>query len=130
MLVLTLLIIFSTSAATTGIAIEEAEVVYDSNVTIMFHYNLNLAQKIKAFLFGASYIEDEIVSLLNTSNFTVKKVDFDHAEFSFPILHLGDCTYFAGVELNVPIPVVTLIFGNSSVKLFNLTKIPQIYFCD
>jgi hypothetical protein len=112
------------------ISIEKAEVVYSPcNVTVVFHYDLDPVQALKAFLFGAEYIEEDLTSLFKEPGFVVKKVDFNSAEFRFTVNTSGECVYFPGVELSEPIPNMVLIFpGNSSVVLYNSTEIPQTYF--
>lgn len=129
-LALTFMIISINTASALDISIDKAEVVYDPcNVTVVFHYKLDPLQALKAFLFGAEYIEEEITDLLKGSEFIVKKVDLSSAEFCFTVNTSNGCIYFPGVKLREPIPKMILTFpGKSSVVLYNSTEIPQTYF--
>ncbi len=129
-LALIFMLISVNTASALDISIEKAEVVYDPcNVTVIFHYNLDPVQALKAFLFGAKYIEEEICDLIDGSEFVVKKVDFNSAEFCFAVNTSDECVYFPGVKLREPIQNMVLIYpGNSSVILLNSTEIPQTYF--
>lgn len=125
------LFICTSTAAATNVTIEKVNVNYDaSNVSVEFYYQLDTVQKIKGFLFGAKYIEEDILSLFNnTGDITVDKVDFNHAEIDLDVVRLNDTIYFPGEELNEPVENVNLFFpGNSTSKLNSTSRIPQAYY--
>lgn len=126
-----LLAVSTNTALATNVTIEEVDVRYESsNVSVEFYYQLDTLQQIKGFLFGAKYIEDDLLSLFNnTSKPEVDKVGFNRAEIKLDIIKLNDTIYFPGETLAEPIEDVTLFFpGNSTVKLNKTSRIPQAFY--
>ncbi len=129
--IIALLVIFTNTALATNVTIEKVNVRYEnSNVSVEFYYRLDALQQIKGFLFGAKYIEEDLLSLFNdTSNLKVDKVGFNNAEIKLDTINLNDTICFPGVTLNEPVENVTLYFpGNSTVKLNKTLRIPQAFY--
>lgn len=129
--IIALLIIGTNTAVATNVTIDKINVRYESsNVIFEFYYQLDTLQQIKGFLFGAEYIEKDILSLFNdTSDVTVDKVDFNYAKMNMEVIRFNNTIYFPGEELNEPVENVTLFFpGNSTVKLNRTSQIPQAFY--
>lgn len=129
--IIAILAIFTNTALATNVTIEKVNVRYESsNVSVEFYYKLDTLQQIKGFLFGAKYIEEDLLSLFNdTSNLNVDQVGFNYAEIKMDIIKLNDTIYFPGETLNEPIEDVTLFFpGNSTFKLNRTSRIPQAFY--
>jgi len=110
-----------------ALSFDKAEVSYCNNsIKIEVHYTLDTISAIKVFFFGAGIIEDDVKSFFSTDNYTIEKIDFNHAEFLFPI-EKGNCVHFNGVNLTKPVQVVLKI--GSEVDIGITDRIPQIYFC-
>lgn len=128
---ISILIAAANSATASEVKISEVKVTYmPDRVNIEFKYQLDAIQKITGFLFGASYIKDEIVELFeDPDNLKINKINFEKAEFSIDVNNLGDIAYFSGTTFREPIHTVTLIFpGNSTVKMQDSSKIPEAYY--
>lgn len=129
--IMAIIAISTTTAVATNVTIEKVNVKYTpSNVSMEFYYQLDTLQQIKGFLYGAEYIEEDLLSLFNgTSNITVDKVDFKHAEINMDIIRFNNTAYFPGEELNEPVENITLFFpGNSTVKLNKTSRIPEAFY--
>lgn len=129
--IIALLIIGTNTAVATNVTIDKINVRYESsNVSVEFYYQLDTLQQIKGFLFGAEYIEKDILSLFNdTSDITVDKVDLNYAKMNMEVIRFNNTIYFPGEELNEPVENVTLFFpGNSTVKLNRTSQIPQAFY--
>jgi|Deesub1362A_J573_1020465.scaffolds.fasta_scaffold00879_3 hypothetical protein len=125
------LIILTNTAAATEVAIKEVLVKYDkSGVDIEFYYELDSVQKLKGILFGAAYIEEDLMSLFNdTENPIVKKVDFESAKITVPVKQYNGFAYFPGIKFCKHVSNLTLIFpGNSLIKLENTCEIPEAFY--
>jgi len=126
-----ILIATANLATASEVKIDEVKVTYmPDRVNIEFKYQLDAIQKITGFLFGASYIKDEIIGIFEEpEKLRINKIGFDRAEFSLDARNLGDIAYFSGTSFSEPIPTVTLIFpGNSTVKMLDSSKIPEAYY--
>jgi len=115
----------------TEVAIKEIMVKYgQSGVDVEFYYDLDPVQKLKGILFGAAYIEEDLMSLFNdTENLIVKKVDFESAKITIPVKQYNGFAYFSGIRFCKPVTNLTLIFpGNSSIKLESTYEIPETFY--
>lgn len=129
--IIAILAFLTNTATATNITIEKINVRYEStNVSVEFYYRLDTLQQIKGFLFGANYIEEDLLSLFNdTSSLKVDRVGFNHAEIKMDVIKLNDTIYFPGEMLTEPVEDVTLFFpGNSTVKLNKTSRIPQAFY--
>jgi len=126
------IILFITSSAQAiEIDIVETVVKYDkTGVILEFYYNLDPVQRLKGIIFGASYIEEDILSLFDKCiDLKVKRIDFEHAELILPVVYYNDSAYFPGIKFREPVSEMKLIFpGNSSITLENVTEIPQAFY--
>ncbi len=110
-----------------ALSFDKAEVSYCNNsIRVEVHYTLDAVSAIKVFFFGAGIIEDDVKSLFSTDNYTIEKIDFNHADFLFPV-EKENCVHFEGVNLTEPVLVILKI--GSEVNIGVTEKIPQIYFC-
>ena len=112
------------------IDIEKTIVKYDGDgVIVKFEYNLDPVQRLKGILFGASYIEEDILSLFETKGPKVKRIDFEHAELLLPVVYYNSTAYFSGVKLTETLPEIILVFpGNATIIVENATEIPQAFY--
>ena len=99
----------------------------NGSIRVEVFYTLDAISAIKVFLFGAGCIEDDVRELFVTDDYVVEKIDFNHAEFFFPVEKSDECLRFDGVKLSKPLNV-TLKIG-SEVDLGTTDEIPQLYFC-
>ena len=98
-----------------------------SNVTVTINYELNDIQKLGVFLFGANQIKDEVLKLINGTNFEIEKVDANQAVLKFNTTDCGNYVYFSGVKLNQKVNM-TLTFPNNVTLFLNDTdEIPAVY---
>ncbi len=100
----------------------------NNGVIVSVNYTLDPATAIKVFFFGTKTIENDVVSIFNTtSNFTVLRIGYDHAEFLFPAKKLDDVIYFRGVNLSESVNL-TIIAG-IPIPVGQVNRIPPVYFC-
>lgn len=128
--VLFMIILSVTTAEAIEIDLKKTTARYDEDgVIVTFNYDLDPVQRLKGIIFGASYIEEDILSLFGDVKLKVKRIDFEHAELLLPVVCYNDTAYFSGVKLNEALPELTLVFpGNSTVTVKNATEIPQAFY--
>jgi len=98
-----------------------------SNVTVTINYELNDVQKLGVILFGANEIKDEVIKLINGTNFEIEKVDLNQAVLKFNTTDYGSYIYFQGVKLNQKVDL-KLVFPNKVTMFLNGTdEIPAVY---
>jgi hypothetical protein len=99
----------------------------DNGVIVGVNYSLDPVTALKVLFFGAKTIENDVVSLFNTSNFTIIRIGYSHAEFLFTTKKFNNVTYFAGVNLSTKVNLT--ILDGVELSLGKVSRIPPIYFC-
>jgi len=99
----------------------------DNGVIVGVNYSLDPVTALKVLFFGAKTIENDVVSLFNTSNFTIIRIGYNHAEFLFTTKKFNNVTYFAGVNLSTKVNLT--ILDGAELSLGKVSRIPPIYFC-
>ena len=97
-------------------------------VIVKVNYSLDPLTALRVFLFGAKSIENDVLSLFNSTNYTVLRIGYNQAELLFPASKIGNVTYFCGVNLSAPVNVTVL--AGTPLNIGNTKRIPPIFFCE
>lgn len=108
------------------IVILSVHVYYDRDVKVVINYDLDGGEKFGAYLFGTETIKDDVLSIFESNNYIVEKVDYNTAIVKFNTRHFGNYWFFEGVKLKNPVNMTIYISDYFS---FNITsdEIPQAY---
>ncbi len=96
-------------------------------VIVKVNYSLDPITALRVFLFGAKSIENDVLSIFNSTNYTVLRIGYNQAELLFPAETCGNVTYFFGVNLSAPVNVT--IFAGTPLNIGVTKRIPPMYFC-
>lgn len=101
-------------------------VYYDKDVKVVINYDLDGSEKFGAYLFGTGIIKDEVLSIFESDDYVVEKIDYNTAVIKFDTEDFGDYRFFEGVKLKSPVNMTIHISDYFS---FNITsdEIPQAY---
>ncbi|ADB57717.1 hypothetical protein [Archaeoglobus profundus] len=112
--------------AVTFVVITSMYVHYDGDVKVVINYDLDGAEGFGAYLFGTDKIKDDVLSIFESSDYTIEKLDFHTAIVKFRTQDFGDYRFFEGVKLAHPVNMTIVL---SKVFSFNITsdEIPQAY---
>ncbi len=97
-------------------------------VVVKVNYTLDPLTALRVFLFGAKSIEKDVLSLFNSTNYTILRVGYSQAELLFPASRCGNVTYFCGVNLSSPVNVT--VFAGTPLNIGLTSRIPPIFFCE
>ncbi|GEM_PF-1375864 len=114
----------------TAFEVKNVTVIPSNNgILVKVNYSLDPITALKVFLFGAKTIENDVLSIFNTTeNFTIIRIGYSSAEFLFPAEKCENLTYFLGVNLSVPVNLSIYSNAGSQVNIGCVSKIPPMYF--